>query len=312
MTIRRALLLTVVSSITLTVAPTRAEEYTASGSISASRQLDSFFKSTANGEDPTGTTQYDFGESDSVLTLHAFGSATAGIAGLKTSASASATSIGPFSISRPFTFGTSTSADATWSDFMISGPTGPATIQVSLNLEIDGTLSTFASTSASGTAMAQALIQMFVRTPSNDTPGGVFVQNSQNGNAPTVQTSGLLSGFNGTAGNITTPLFDVPVNTPFPLELYLETVASVSSLAGDAFDLSAQLTFLNTLKFATNGPVFNLPSGYTVNSGTAGITNNVVPEASSLAFTSLGVVLFALISSFARSLAPAATNASVQ
>jgi hypothetical protein len=102
------------------------------------------------------------------------------------------------------------------------------------------------------------------------------------------------------------------VNTPFPLELYLETVASVSSLAGDAFNLSSQLSFLNTLKFATSGPVFNLPDGYTVTSSTAGISNNVVPEASSLAFTALAVVLFALVRSFGRRLTPAATTASVR
>lgn len=300
-TIRRAFLLTLISSITWSGAPTRAAEYIASG---GTRQ-DSFLRSTANGEDPTGTVQYDF--SGSVLTLHTFGSATAGITGLKTSASTSATATSPFSLSGPFTLGAQTSADASWSDFIVSGPSGPATIQVSLNLELDGTLSTFASTSTSGTAMAQALVQMFVRTPNNDTPGGTFVQNSQNGNAPTVQTSGLLAGFNGSAGNITTPLFEVPVNTPFSLELFLETDASVSSLAGDAFELSSELSFLNTLKFATSGPVFNLPSGYTVNSDTAGIANNAVPEASPVVLTSLGVVLFALMSSFARRLAPTAT-----
>lgn len=306
MTIRRALLLTLFSTITLSVAPTRAEEYIAAGGT----RNDSFLKSTANGDDPTGTTQYDF--SDNVLTLHSFGSATAGITGLKTSAMASATALGAFPLSRPFAFGAQTSADASWSDFIISGPSGPATIPVSLNLELDGTLSTSASTSTSGSAQAQALIQMFVRTPNNDTPGGIFVQNSQNGNPPTVQTSGMLSGFNGSAATITTPLFDVPVNTPFPLELFLETDASVSSLAGEAFDLSSQLSFLNTLKFATSGPIFNLPAGYTASSVTAGIANNVVaiPEASSLAFTSLIAVLFALMSLYARRLAPTATPGS--
>ena len=56
--------------------------------------------------------------------------------------------------------------------------------------------------------------------------------------------------------------------------------------AGNA---DAAASFGNTLRFAAGGPVFDLPDGYTIDSPSGGIADNVfVPEPSTLSLTLLG------------------------
>jgi hypothetical protein len=96
-------------------------------------------------------------------------------------------------------------------------------------------------------------------------------------------STGLLSGF--VAGvpqsrDIVVGPFTVPGNTDFTVRLLLGTDAGVV-IRGDTAALGlAVSSFENTLSFATDRPVFDLPAGYTVNSADAGIYNNmfVVPE----------------------------------
>ena len=70
------------------------------------------------------------------------------------------------------------------------------------------------------------------------------------------------------SGTLTTVLFDVQVNSVDPLGCNLLAEASTYLTTG-----SATVEFGNTFSFATNGPVFDLPAGVTVNGG--GIVNNI-------------------------------------
>ena len=69
------------------------------------------------------------------------------------------------------------------------------------------------------------------------------------------------------SGTLTTVLFDVQVNSVDPLGCNMLAEASTYLTTG-----SATVEFGNTFSFATNGPVFDLPAGVTVNGG--GIVNN--------------------------------------
>lgn len=73
-------------------------------------------------------------------------------------------------------------------------------------------------------------------------------------------------------GTFETPVYSVPVDEP--LVLYLEIVASASAVSRDGSAVGAQADFFNTLTLPTTGPVFDLPTGYTVNSVNGNILDN--------------------------------------
>lgn len=101
-----------------------------------------------------------------------------------------------------------------------------------------------------------------------------------------VSASGLLAG----ADDLSTPMTSVPVNTPFQVELSIQVNAGATTniTHGNA---TATSSYGNTFSFATGGPVFDLPPGYTANSISGGIVGNqfAVPEPSSLVLAALGM-----------------------
>jgi hypothetical protein len=127
---------------------------------------------------------------------------------------------------------------------------------------------------------------------------GVFINA---GEAPVYVGTGLLRNFDGSTV-VTTELFNVPVNTPFAMRFNLITTTTLRTKFGSLFFMEVGVDFSDTAKFPTNGPAFNLPAGYTINSVDAGIVNNAyvaVPEASSMALSFLGAGVF-LVCAFAR------------
>jgi hypothetical protein len=101
------------------------------------------------------------------------------------------------------------------------------------------------------------------------------------------QGNGFVVNALGTTGPIT-----VPVEVPFTAGLFLKLFYNIGAGApAGAAGFSAN--FSHTFSFATSGPVFNLPEGYTVDG--FGIVDNhfAVPEPSAaiLLFASIGVLL---------------------
>jgi len=85
---------------------------------------------------------------------------------------------------------------------------------------------------------------------------------------------------------VSSSTIDVPVNTPFTVKMFLLTTAEVDVPIGGALDLAANCDFAHTASFETEGQAFNVPAGYTVNSASAGVTDNaflLVPAPSALA-----------------------------
>lgn len=269
---------------------TQAAIYRVSGSVTESfsgsgATLDSYDLSGSEISTPRGIAQY-IGETDTPV-VRGLGTSGASAFGLRASATASMRKEFVLGSSSRYNFGAGAFASGIWSDFVVTGPASPANILISVNLNIEG--GTFAGTTVtpSGQSQASSSVQLNVRG-NNQLSGGSFTQIVSNGNAPSFTGTGLLTGFDGYM-DVTSALFSVPVNTPFSIELQLSVSSNLSANFSEIFSLDANTNFFNTLTFAPIGPVFNLPSGYTINSAQAGIIDNtyVVPEPTSLLLTSL-------------------------
>jgi len=84
----------------------------------------------------------------------------------------------------------------------------------------------------------------------------------------------MLTGFDRDV-DMKTIFFTLPVNTPLTMTLSLAISSSVTVDFADSFNVSANTDLSNTLTFATDRPVFDLPLGYTVNSAEAGVVENM-------------------------------------
>ncbi len=198
---------------------------------------------------------------------------------------------------------------ANFDDFVVTGP-GSGTVSVSLNLSISGTISNIPTVSGvqPGTDTSIGTVDPTVVIGGHPsissglwslTGGTAFtgsiVDNVVTCIAPpnglctpthTTLPSGLLAGITVSAGlftgTVTTPVFTVPLNTPFSVGLQLVTSGVVVPQVGvtipnqpaDTVSNSLGVDFLDPFSFPTSGPVFNLPAGYTVNSTEAMVVNN--------------------------------------
>jgi hypothetical protein len=210
-------------------------------------------------------------------------------------------------------------ASATFFDFMITGP--GTSVSGSVNFSLSGTTETTASISDTNPfvpgwpgntlVLGGATIDVGVSgsVNGNGFTGAFSQQSGANGQGPTgfiTAGSGIFSGDSAAPTGFTTATTLLPVGTLFQVSLGLGTDAfafwgSSGSAAGEltTVDLTALSDFHDTLSFATTGPVFNLPGGYTVNSLSADIVNNAftppgastsVPEPGTLILLGTGLL----------------------
>ncbi len=191
----------------------------------------------------------------------------------------------------------STSADASaiakWNDFVVTGPAGVTTVAISVNLFIEGTFSLIGDDTPERSFFFHPLPQrgnmsVGIYASNQNVGSGQAWTSIQNGITDS-GSNGILTGFNGSKV-ISSQTFNVPVNTPFSLELSLSANAGAVGRENQTFYLESTTNFNNTLTFAADRPVFNLPGGYTINSVEAGILNNAVavPEPRTLALIFVG------------------------
>ena len=152
-------------------------------------------------------------------------------------------------------------------DVIIGGPAG-AMISTSFRTHVSGTLEASTSLQAM-TSGASATVS--VRLEGNGrllNDGTAVVRNGQG------QTGiGLLQNFTG-SNDLTSDPFTVTANQAFAIGLQL-SVGAFSALASDETGISsAAAHFGNSLTFVTDGPVFDLPAGYTANSVSGNIIDN--------------------------------------
>jgi hypothetical protein len=179
-----------------------------------------------------------------------------------------------------------------------TGSGGAATVPIALHLDLSGGLSASGSlnsppelswpASAGGTATVGVGVTASAIGISSF--GGTRSYSENNFGEVSTGSTGLLAG----GDQLTTPVFEVTVGTPFSVRVTLGVTAGASTniTHGNA---DAAASFGHTLGFASGRPVFDLPEGYTVDAPSAGIVDNTfaVPEPSTLALTLVGCALLA-------------------
>lgn len=168
----------------------------------------------------------------------------------------------------------------------LTGPGGPGFIvQTSFKMLLTGTLAVAsvptagqANAGSAGIGISYRLDGMLLSaTPANGSTGSRNVTTT-GGGPVTVTSLDALVGWTEPSGVVTSPTFSVVAGTPFTLQVQLNATAQASALQGESgFIASGSSNFGHTLRFVSNGPVFDLPDGYTVNSPDAGIVDNRAP-----------------------------------
>jgi hypothetical protein len=208
------------------------------------------------------------------------------------------------------TYSAQSGAHATFTDMVITPPLGTTgQVLTSFNLHIDGSLSvgSFFTPSLSSDAQSQVQVALYGPGagvgPGTNVGGGFLALRSDHGTPATGSGGGAFAGLasspsiasNGNVAfsmNFSSGNFMAPLGVPFSVGMDLETSTSVFNDAIESFITSANADFGGTLTFATGGPVFNLPHGFTVSSANADIIDNTfspsVPEPSTAVLLAIG------------------------
>jgi hypothetical protein len=169
------------------------------------------------------------------------------------------------------------STTAIWHDIRVTGPAGPTMVPVSVNLVLHGSFAFQVSTVVDPFNVGwQQYSSASLSLRINDAfgaSGNWGVRSDNGGPIITPLHDGVFENFNGTFEGATETVM-VPVNTAFPIQMELQTRASIAMPQGGSIYITANTDFAHTASFATSGPAFNVPAGYTVNSLEAGVTNN--------------------------------------
>ena len=180
-----------------------------------------------------------------------------------------------------YTYTATSMIEATFDDLIITSPGDMQPIPTSINFHLEGaqTVGSFLAPNNT-TAHTDYLVSV-------EPLGafGFFAQGSVrtiNGDPQVVSTIAGPFDTPSFGGTFTTTPFMAPVNTAFSVKFTLFANSAVIGTDTDDFRLFANDDFGGTLRFVTNGPVFNdLPSGYSADSASANIAGNTftfVPE----------------------------------
>ncbi|CAN5790722.1 hypothetical protein BH11PLA1_BH11PLA1_16340 [soil metagenome] len=192
-------------------------------------------------------------------------------------------------------------ATAHWSDVVLTGPAGSTGMQpLSMNFSVDGGINGLFSTATnpgdvSYGAFCNVIFQINVNG-SFAVGGALTVSNQRSGPLSVALATGVFANFNVTGGAFSgaTASVMVPINTPFAVEMILSTETRVDMPGGGSGVFALNCDFSDTGMISTSGPAFNVPAGFTVNSGEANVTNNaftfVPAPGSAAALCMLGVL----------------------
>ena len=181
----------------------------------------------------------------------------------------------------------------TYNDVVITGPAGAAPVQTAINFHMSGQQILGTHSPGPGHYSGNLANVSLTVQAGNNSAGGVYNQSARNGVIQPVDERDMMVGFSGN-DDLQTPLFTLPVNTPFTMFVQLVTSVQVNLDYREGFIVSSLSDFGSTLRFATDRPVFDLPAGYSVNSAEAGLINNTfttpVPEPGSAVLAALGLL----------------------
>lgn len=182
-------------------------------------------------------------------------------------------------------------AIADFTDFFIPGTPG-TTVPGSVRLHVHGSLAEGTSAGTDGRHLSvNTSVQLTINAP-GASDGGFITHNVDNGTPNPPIESGLLVGFDGD-DTVVTRIFNLPVNEPFNLSLILSAVTNLNYNSNEpTFSMQGNVDFGSTVTFATDGPAFLLPDGFTINSASAGIVDGfyVVPAPGGAVLLGLGAL----------------------
>jgi hypothetical protein len=166
---------------------------------------------------------------------------------------------------------------ATWNDVRVTGPAGPPMVPVSINLLVHGSFDFQASNvnDPFHVGWQQYSSASFLLRINGDfgAAGNWGVRSDSSGPILHPLGDGIFTDFNGTFEGPSETVM-VPANTPFSVQMTLQVTGQISLPRGGGIIISTSTDFAHTASFATSGPAFNVPPGYTVNSDEAGVTDN--------------------------------------
>jgi hypothetical protein len=162
---------------------------------------------------------------------------------------------------------TNANARASFSSDITFSPTGgtPASlIDVALNVDVSGSLRAWVG--GGGTAWVQLIVDVGLNGS-----GSVGTQTlSCGGDRCQTTSSGMFA--SATSGQFSTPTVRVPVGRPVNLTVTAYVQADIQYCNATCGAIGA---YGQTISLPTSGPVFSLPDGYTVNSASFSIVDNV-------------------------------------
>ena len=186
-------------------------------------------------------------------------------------------------------------------DVMIGGPAG-GTIITSYRVHLSGTLEADKNVQITSPNTSRASATVSVGLSASNLNGNLILLNTigaqKESGQPQVSDDQLQNLIGGS--NLTSASFSVTANKTFTVELMLAASAISQLGADDTGSATAAAHFGSTLTFATDGPVFDLPAGYTANSISGNIADNhfalapiPLPAAIWLLGSALGCIGFA-------------------
>lgn len=203
----------------------------------------------------------------------------------------------------PSTFGAwtlsaSSSATAIFSDMVVSGPVGGA-VTTSLNMELSGNFLFGSASDPGARAIGEVQAAVFIYINGAFIGGGGDYERQDSVFGPFSNHSGMLATWGPGNPIFLTPDFQVQSGVPFDVQIQLSTFADAIVTSGNSTGGTAEANsdFSHTFFFASSGPVFNLPIGFTANSADAHIVANqvsAVPVPSSLALAAGAMGLFSI------------------
>jgi hypothetical protein len=197
-------------------------------------------------------------------------------------------------VGEPTTNNANAGSEFTITDVIFSNTKGETSFTGTANLLLTGSYSV-QFTTMDGVVFTSISTMQLSGTVISSTVQGVYIAEYDSGGNFQLSTSGVLSGLagGGPSANVSLAM-SVPIsgqaNTPLTIDLSMEvnTVASVGT--------SGSTNFGDPLSFATTGPVFDLPDGWTANSVSGNIVDNhfvglaAVPEPSGLFLLAIGAL----------------------
>ena len=191
---------------------------------------------------------------------------------------------------------TNNAADAassfTINDVIFTNTTGETTFSGSANFLLHGSYSVEFADFSGLIVTSISTLQLTVAADGG-TVNGAYIAEFDNAGNFQLSSSGVLSGLTGGPSSDVSVAFSIPISGQVNTPITVAAIMSINTVA--SLGTSGTTDFGGTLSFATSGPVFDLPPGWTANSISGNIVDNrfvgaEIPEPGTLTLLACGAL----------------------